>query len=62
MTRFRPRLAPTLFTIPMLLICVGLGIWQLQRLEWKSGLIAQRQAAVADPRRSARDGIPSRRR
>jgi surfeit locus 1 family protein len=47
MIRFRPRLAPTLFTIPMLLICVGLGIWQLQRLEWKNGLIAQRQAAVA---------------
>jgi surfeit locus 1 family protein len=47
MTRFRPRLAPTLFTIPMLLICVALGIWQLQRLEWKSGLIAQRAAAIA---------------
>jgi surfeit locus 1 family protein len=47
MIRFRPRLAPTLFTIPMLLICVVLGVWQLQRLEWKSGLIAQRKAAVA---------------
>ena len=47
MIRFRPRLAPTLFTIPMLLVCVALGVWQLQRLEWKSGLIAQRQAAIA---------------
>jgi surfeit locus 1 family protein len=47
MIRFRPRLAPTLFTTPMLLICVALGVWQLQRLEWKRGLIAQREAAVA---------------
>ncbi len=47
MIRFRPRLAPTLFTIPMLLVCVALGVWQLQRLEWKSGLIAQREAAIA---------------
>jgi surfeit locus 1 family protein len=47
MIRFRPSLAPTLFTIPMLLICVALGVWQLQRLEWKRNLIAQRAAAVA---------------
>src|SRR5215471_2516761 len=41
------RLAPTLFTIPVVLICVGLGVWQLERLHWKRGLIAQREAAVA---------------
>ena len=46
MIRFRPHLAPTLFTIPVLLICVALGVWQLQRLEWKRGLIAERAAAV----------------
>jgi surfeit locus 1 family protein len=44
---FRPCLAPTLFTIPVLLICVALGLWQLERLQWKRGLIAQREAAVA---------------
>ena len=49
MTRFRPRLAPTLFTIPVLLVCLGLGVWQLQRLEWQRGLIAEREAAVAAP-------------
>jgi surfeit locus 1 family protein len=47
MIRFRPRLAPTLFTIPVLLMCVALGVWQLQRLEWKRGLIAERDTAVA---------------
>jgi len=29
------------------LICVALGVWQLERLQWKRGLIAQREAAVA---------------
>jgi len=47
MIRVRPRLAPTLFTIPVVLICIALGIWQLQRLQWKRGLIAERATAVA---------------
>src|ERR1700735_5354899 len=47
MSGFRPRLAPTLVTILIVLVCGGLGVWQLQRLEWKRGLIAQREAAVA---------------
>ncbi|HEV2189155.1 MAG TPA: SURF1 family protein [Stellaceae bacterium] len=49
MTGFRPRLAPTLFTVPALLILLGLGTWQVQRLHWKEGLIAQRAAMVAAP-------------
>jgi surfeit locus 1 family protein len=43
---FRPRLVPTLFTVPSLVLLIGLGIWQVQRLHWKEGLIAQRDAAV----------------
>ena len=43
---FRPRLVPTLFTVPALILLIGLGIWQVQRLHWKEGLIAQRDAAV----------------
>jgi surfeit locus 1 family protein len=31
----------------MLLICLALGAWQVERLFWKQDLIAQRQAAVA---------------
>jgi surfeit locus 1 family protein len=46
MTRFRPRLAPTLCTIPAVLVCAALGAWQIQRLHWKEGLIAQREAAL----------------
>jgi surfeit locus 1 family protein len=46
MSGFRPRLAPLLFTIPVVLVCAALAVWQLQRLEWKRGLIAQQEAAV----------------
>jgi surfeit locus 1 family protein len=46
LTGFRPRLIPTLFTVPGVLILLALGIWQVQRLHWKEGLIAQRDAAV----------------
>ena len=47
MTNFRPLFWPTLFSLPMLLICLALGAWQVERLFWKQDLIAQRQAAVA---------------
>ena len=47
MTNFRPLLWPTVFSLPMLLICLALGAWQVERLFWKEDLIAQRQAAVA---------------
>jgi len=47
MTNFRPLLWPTVFSLPMLLICLALGAWQVERLFWKKNLIAQRQAAVA---------------
>jgi surfeit locus 1 family protein len=47
MTSFRPLLWPTVFSLPMLLICLALGAWQVERLFWKQDLIAQRQAAVA---------------
>ena len=49
MTRRRPRLVPTLITIAIVLVCAGLGVWQLERLQWKRGLIAARAAAVAAP-------------
>jgi surfeit locus 1 family protein len=48
MTGFRPRLAPTLITVPAVLILLGLGVWQVQRLQWKEGLIAQRDAMVQE--------------
>ncbi|MBV9815185.1 MAG: SURF1 family protein [Alphaproteobacteria bacterium] len=47
MTRFRPLFWPTVFSLPALLICLALGVWQIERLFWKQDLIAQRQAALA---------------
>jgi surfeit locus 1 family protein len=47
MTRFRPLFWPTVFTVPVLLLLLGLGSWQIERLFWKRELIAQRQAALA---------------
>lgn len=46
--RFRPTLWPTLFTVPAMLMMIGLCVWQVQRLYWKEGLIAERQARVAE--------------
>ena len=46
-TGFRPLFWPTVVAVPMLLLCLGLGTWQVQRLSWKEGLIAQRDAALA---------------
>ncbi|HXV25304.1 MAG TPA: SURF1 family protein [Alphaproteobacteria bacterium] len=49
MRGFRPRLWPTLLTVPALLVLLGLGTWQVQRLHWKEALIAERQAGLAAP-------------
>jgi surfeit locus 1 family protein len=47
MTGFRPQFWPTVFAVPIVLLCLGLGSWQIQRLFWKENLIAARVAAVA---------------
>src|SRR5271163_2946421 len=47
MTRFRPLFWPTVFTVPVVLLLLGLGSWQIERLFWKRELIAQRQTALA---------------
>lgn len=41
---FRPKLWPTLFTIPVLISLIALGGWQVQRLYWKDTLIERLQA------------------
>jgi surfeit locus 1 family protein len=41
---FRPTFWPTLITVPALLVLLGLGTWQVERLHWKNGLIAERTA------------------
>ena len=48
--RFRPRLIPTIATFVTLIILLGLGTWQVERLQWKTDLIARVQAGLAaDP-------------
>ena len=49
--KFRPFLWLTIITLPVLLILIGLGSWQLQRLQWKNDLISSFEA------RSAADAI-----
>jgi surfeit locus 1 family protein len=39
---FRPTFWPTVFTIPAVLLMLGLGVWQLERLQWKEALINER--------------------
>lgn len=41
MIRFRPQPGFTLVCLPLFLLLVGLGVWQLERLQWKLGLLAQ---------------------
>jgi surfeit locus 1 family protein len=48
MTR-HPAFWPTFFAVPAFLVLLGLGTWQVERLHWKEGLIAQRHAAVTAP-------------
>ena len=48
--KFRPLLWPTFFALPALIILLGLGTWQVQRLEWKNQLIHDFETrATADP-------------
>jgi len=47
--RFRPLLIPTLISLPGIALAVGLGVWQLQRLEWKDALIEAVSTRVTAP-------------
>ena len=43
------RLRGSLWPLPVLAVLLGLGTWQLQRLAWKSGVLAELAAAQAAP-------------
>ena len=52
MFRLRPLLWPTLISLPIFVFALGLGVWQMERREWKLNLlerIAQNQAAAPIP-------------
>lgn len=40
---------PSFFALPVLAVLLGLGSWQLQRLSWKTALLADLAAAQAAP-------------
>jgi surfeit locus 1 family protein len=39
----------TIFTLAALALLIGLGVWQLQRLEWKRGLVAEIETRTKAP-------------
>jgi surfeit locus 1 family protein len=45
----RRALLPTVMTGIGLIVLLGLGTWQVQRLHWKEGLIAARESRLAAP-------------
>lgn len=47
--RFRPTLGSTVATVVVFAILLGLGTWQLVRLDWKTDLIAERTARLEAP-------------
>jgi surfeit locus 1 family protein len=47
--RFRPRLGPSIAVLSMVLLLVGLGTWQIQRMAWKEALIAELTARNSQP-------------
>lgn len=47
--RFRPSLGATLVTVLGLAVAIGLGTWQLERLQWKTDLVARVASRMAEP-------------
>lgn len=47
----------TAFAAASLAVLIGLGVWQLQRLQWKEGLIAQIEARTKSPPISLEEAV-----
>ena len=47
--RFRPALGATVIALPAFAVLIALGSWQLERLAWKTEIIAFREARLAAP-------------
>ena len=53
--QFRPSFWMTAFVIPSLMTLIGLGVWQVQRLEWKEAIVADRMERMNAPALSLSD-------
>lgn len=49
---------PSFIALPILAVLLGLGSWQIQRLNWKLGVLAELQAAAARPPVAATPDVP----
>lgn len=62
MFRLRPALWPTLISLPILVLCLALSVWQMERREWKLGILdriaANQAAAPVTLDELVRDGDP----
>jgi surfeit locus 1 family protein len=54
---FRPSIAVTAFVLPALAILIALGVWQVERLQWKEALIARIAERGADAPMPLQDAI-----
>ena len=64
MVRLRPLLWPTLISLPILVLCLSLSVWQMERREWKRDIldrIAANQSAAPLPFDELVKGAPLRR-
>jgi surfeit locus 1 family protein len=48
-SRWQPLILPSFLALPVLALLLGLGTWQVQRLAWKTALLADLAAAQAAP-------------
>ena len=55
--RFRPMPGLTAVTLVILPILFGLGLWQYQRWQWKTGVLAEIDAAVSAPPLAGLQGL-----
>jgi surfeit locus 1 family protein len=58
--RYRRLVVPGTATVIMLMILIGLGVWQVHRLAWKQGILAQiANAEIGPPVAMADDATPT---
>lgn len=48
-SRLRAAVWPTVAALPVFIALLGLGTWQVQRMQWKEAVIAERAARLAAP-------------